>query len=57
MNHIKSLSKDDQKRHFSHELGAGKGDNLFRGRLGKEQNNKKQDNYRKGYDKIDWSKK
>jgi len=54
MNHIKSLSKDDQKRHFP---DGGKGDNLFRGRLGKEQNNKKQDNYRKGYDQIDWSKK
>lgn len=47
------LSKEDRKRHFP---DGGKGDCLFRGRLGKEANNEKQDNYRTGYDKIDWSK-
>jgi len=50
------ISKEDKKRHFP-ELNGGKGDCLFRGRLGKELNNEKQDNYRKGYDNIDWSKK
>lgn len=53
MSHIKKLSKEDRKRHFP---DGGKGDCLFRGRLGKEVNNEKQDNYRKGYDAIDWSK-
>lgn len=55
-NQYAGLSKEDRKRHFSHELGGGKGDCLFRGRLGAEESAKKLDNYRDGYDKIDWSK-
>jgi len=46
MNHYNKLSKEDKKRHFSHELGAGKGDLRFRGRRGREEVNKELDNYR-----------
>ena len=40
---IDSLSKEDRKRHFPE---GGKGDCIFRGRLGKELNNEKQKNYK-----------
>ncbi len=43
MNHVESLNKDDKKRHFP---DGGKGDCIFRGRLGKEKNNEKQNNYK-----------
>jgi len=43
MSHVNKLSKDDKKRHFP---DGGKGDCIFRGRLGKDANNKKQDNYK-----------
>lgn len=40
---VSKLKKEDRKRYFP---DGGKGDCLFRGRLGKEQNNEKQNNYK-----------
>ena len=50
---VNQLSKDDKRRHFP---DGGKGDCIYRGRLGKEVNAERVSNFSKGYDKIDWSK-
>lgn len=42
-NHMDKMSKDNIKRHFP---DGGKGDCIFRGRLGKHINNEKQANYK-----------
>lgn len=44
-NLMHKLNKEDKKRYFP-ELNGGKGDHIFRGRLGKELNNEKQNNYK-----------
>ena len=41
--HMDKMGSDDIKRHFP---AGGKGDCLFRGRLGKHINNEKQANYK-----------
>lgn len=46
-----NLPKHVQKRHFANEHGNGKGDHL------REQTDETRDNFSKGYDNIDWSKK
>ena len=43
--HMDKMGSDDIKRHFPNTNG-GKGDCLFRGRLGKHINNAKQANYK-----------
>ena len=43
--HMDKMGKDDIKRHFPNTNG-GKGDCLFRGRLGAEFNNEKQAKYK-----------
>ena len=48
---IDKIPKWHQKKYFSHETGGGKGDTP------REQTTETRDNYSKGYDSIDWSKK
>jgi hypothetical protein len=48
--HLNKLDKGTLKRHFSRELGAGKGDRIP---FDSESNK----NYKDNYDKIDWNKK
>lgn len=47
---IKNLPKWDQKKYFSHELGAGKGD------CQRESTPTTRENFSKGFDRINWSK-